>query len=481
MNHQENENQNPIFEEEEKTDPRPVEEEQSAWEKKEHDSSGFASFTEPPRNEGVPVNTNSPYGWQQPYYSQQPYTPHFRKDFSESPLGKPPRKKRGAAVVVIALCLVFSIGILSIVALLASDTLNFNELFGSFSSSQAQGDSSENAQNTGSATLDLNNRPDNTNTTNEQGILNTVEIAAKLKPSVVGVSLYQSSLYNTPISSGSGIIMTSDGYIITNAHVVSGGDSIEVQLDDGEQLAAKLIGMDLRTDLAVIKIEKTGLSAAKFGNSDQLKVGEDVVAIGNPSGLYGTVTKGIISKVDGTITTESGSIISILQTDAAINPGNSGGPLIDMYGNIVGINSAKIAQVGVENIGFAIPISKAKPIIDELIKYTYVRNRVRLGVLFQPISQTQAEYNNLPMGILVISLDKNCDIYNKGILANDIITKIDGISIKGSEDVLKILENKKPNDKVTLTVFRRSRPNKDTTFDVSVTLSEDKGTTDFDE
>ena len=229
--------------------------------------------------------------------------------------------------------------------------------------------------------IDQQNKPeDNVPDTTEDGLLTPAGIYKKCAPSVVGIITYGSSA----TAQGSGIILSENGYIITNAHVVSGGEKFEVVLQNGDSYDATVIGTDNQSDLALLKMQNPpeGLVAATFGNSDELEVGEMVVAIGNPGGLAlaSTQTVGYISAVQRTITTELGYTMVCIQADAAINPGNSGGPLINTYGQVVGITSSKLVEEGYEGIGFSIPINTALPILDDLMQHGRVTGRAQLGI-----------------------------------------------------------------------------------------------------
>ncbi|MEG1993922.1 MAG: trypsin-like peptidase domain-containing protein, partial [Oscillospiraceae bacterium] len=255
-----------------------------------------------------------------------------------------------------------------------------------------------------SPSLYLNDKPaENVDFVSPDGKLTTEQIYSKVSPSVVGIVSYRQSgnLFSAKMGEGSGIVMRADGYIITNAHVIDGADGFKVVLSNGEEYAGVVVGKDLDTDLAVIKIEAHDLTFAEFGNSQQVNIGEKVVAIGNPSGLQlaGTTTQGIISSKDRPVTTENGITVNCLQTDAAINPGNSGGALVNEYGQVIGITSSKISSVDYEGIGFAIPISDAQPIINDIIDYGYVKGRVKIGVTLEPIDEILASMNNVPTGL----------------------------------------------------------------------------------
>ena len=315
------------------------------------------------------------------------------------------------------------------------------------------------------------------------GKLTTTQIHEKVRPSVVGILNYSAENSLTADSSGSGIIVSSDGYILTNAHVISGAANLVVVLDNNEEYAAQLIGSDVSTDLAVIKIDAENLTAAELGDSDQLKVGEPVVAIGNPAGLNlaGSTTRGIVSGLDRTIsvTLETGESISmeVIQTDAAINPGNSGGPLINEYGQVIGINSSRLSSSSYDGIGFAIPVNDALPVLEDLIQYGYVTGRVKLGITYYPISEVVGAMSGYTPGLLVYSVDVTMDVYAKGLRAGDIITEMDGKSVTSKEAIKTILDGKKPGDTLKITFVRGSSDNQ-ASYSVDVTLGEDTGNSD---
>lgn len=315
------------------------------------------------------------------------------------------------------------------------------------------------------------------------GKLTTAQVYEKVRPSVVGILNYTAENPLTASSSGSGIILSRDGYILTNAHVIGGAANLVVVLDNNEEYAAQLVGSDTSTDLAVIKIDTENLTAAELGDSEQLQVGEKVIAIGNPAGLNlaGSTTQGIVSGLDRTIsvTLDSGESISmeVIQTDAAINPGNSGGPLINEYGQVIGINSSRLSSSSYDGIGFAIPINDALPVVEDLIQYGYVTGRVKLGITYYPISEVVAAMSGYTPGLLVYSVDTSMDVYAKGIRAGDIITEMDGQPVTSKDDIQLVLENKRPGDTIDLT-FVRSSSSGSATYTVTVTLAEDTGNTD---
>ena len=256
-----------------------------------------------------------------------------------------------------------------------------------------------------------------------------------------------------PRGVGSGFILTADGFVMTNAHVVEGADEVIVTLTDKREFKAKIIGSDKRTDVAVVKIEATGLPAVKIGDISRLKVGEWVMAIGSPFGLDNTVTAGIVSAKQR----DTGDYLSFIQTDVAINPGNSGGPLINMRGEVVGINSQIYSRSGgFQGISFAIPIDEAARVSDQLRTSGKV-TRGRIGVQIDQVSKEIAESIGLgkPQGALVRGIESGAPAEKAGIEAGDIITKFDGRMIEKATDLPRMVGNVKPGTKAVVTVFRR--------------------------
>lgn len=261
-------------------------------------------------------------------------------------------------------------------------------------------------------------------------------------------------------ATGTGIIMSADGYIITNHHVIEGAQAISVLTHDDQEYSASLIGSDETSDLAVLKIEASGLQAAQFGDSSVLQVGDTVVAIGDPLGvtLRGTMTDGIISAINRDLTVNDRTM-TLIQTNAALNNGNSGGPLINCYGQVIGINTMKMSNyyssaASVEGIGFAIPIDTAKPIIDELIEKGYVSGRPAIGIDGETLPATYRIYYRLPEGIYVTRVYASSDAAAKGISEGDIITAINDTQVS-SMDQLNVVKNQfSAGDTVTLTVYR---------------------------
>ena len=269
----------------------------------------------------------------------------------------------------------------------------------------------------------------------------------------------------TPRGVGSGFILTADGFVMTNAHVVDGADEVLVTLPDKREFKAKIIGADKRTDVAVVKIEATGLPAVKVGDVSRLKVGEWVMAIGSPFGLENTVTAGIVSAKQR----DTGDYLPFIQTDVAINPGNSGGPLINMRGEVVGINSQIYSRSGgFMGISFAIPMDEAVRVSEQLRTSGRV-SRGRIGVQIDQVTKDVAESIGLgkPQGALVRGVEAGSPAEKAGVEAGDIITKFEGKTIEKSGDLPRIVGAVKPGTKSSLTVFRRGA-----TKELSVVIAE---------
>jgi serine protease Do len=268
-----------------------------------------------------------------------------------------------------------------------------------------------------------------------------------------------------PRGVGSGFILTADGFIMTNAHVVDGADEVIVTLTDKREFKAKIIGTDKRSDVAVVKIEATGLPAVKVGDVGRLRVGEWVMAIGSPFGLENSVTAGIVSAKQR----DTGDYLPFIQTDVAINPGNSGGPLINMRGEVVGINSQIYSRSGgFMGISFAIPMDEAVRVSDQLRNSGRV-SRGRIGVTIEPVGKELAESIGLgkPSGALVRAVESGSPADKAGIEGGDIITRFDGKTIEKSSDLPRMVGGTKPGTKSTLTVFRRGA-----TKELSITIAE---------
>ena len=310
----------------------------------------------------------------------------------------------------------------------------------------------------------------------EKTELSTEEIAKRVGPSIVGISCTtQTQSYfgvQTGTSSGSGIIISADGNIMTNYHVISGGTNIKVKLNTGNEYDATVIGGDEKTDVAVIKIKANEeLHVAALGNSDEVEVGSKAVAIGNPlaSELFGTVTQGVISGVNRTITVGQREM-NLIQTDAAISPGNSGGALINKYGEVIGINSVKLVSDNAEGLGFAIPINEASTIVKDLIDYGYVKGRPVISVRVREITKELAYYNNLLIdhGLYIMSVSEGSSAEKAGLVRGDIIVKFDGKTVNSSTEMNKLRDKHKAGDTVSITFMRGTQEKT-----VNLTLSED--------
>lgn len=299
----------------------------------------------------------------------------------------------------------------------------------------------------------------------------------KVSDSVVGIVGYTDEITTVENSAtqGSGIILTSDGYVVTNAHVIGNSKTaylLQVVTSDGKSYNAGVVGYDSRTDIAVLKMDDAkDLKAAAFGNSENIELGEDIIVVGNPGGLdyQNSITKGIVSAVDRKMS--STSLVKYIQTDAAINPGNSGGPIVNLYGQVVGIATAKIVSEKYEGMGFAIPSATAKDIIDTLMKKGYVEGRVKIGITGSNVSSDVASAYGIPMGIMVDEISKDGPCYGTELKKDDIITGVDDKEIQSFSDIYEILETHKPGDKIVIKYYRMSDQS---TGEVEVTLAEDK-------
>lgn len=324
----------------------------------------------------------------------------------------------------------------------------------------------------------------------------------RVSSSCVGVILYSTgnSLFSSGNSAsqsniagqGSGIIMGENSdktktYIVTCAHVISSasssGHKVVVQDYTGEQYDATVVGYDSKTDLGVLAISKTGLKAASFGDSSKIKIGETIYAIGNPGGteFFGSFTKGMVSAIDRSVSSEIGYDMKCIQHDAAINPGNSGGALINSRGQIIGINSSKIASTEYEGMGFAIPISSAQDIINDIIANGYVTNRPKLGIKYSPASSYQqyamvVQIKGLPSGSLIIAeIDPDGAFKGTKAQVGDLITAVNGEKMDSADVLLDKIEKGKVGDKLTITLCRINENYEINEFNVTVTLVEDTG------
>lgn len=318
---------------------------------------------------------------------------------------------------------------------------------------------------------------------NQDGLIRTAlgkgssvtEIAKKAGPSIVGIRMtflnpqsryFDEELGRGKSAEGSGVIVSKDGYIMTNYHVVEYADPknksknviLDVFLPDKRQVKANFVGGDRKNDLAVIKVDLNDLPVAELGDSSQLEVGELAVAIGNPLGMEfaGSVTVGVISALNRTIQMED-KTLNLIQTDAAINPGNSGGALVNSHSQVIGINTVKISIAGVEGLGFSIPINDAKPIIDQLIMFGYVKGRPLIGIAGKDITETIARYYHLPVGIFILEVTPGSGADKAGIKKGDILISLADKEVKTMQDLDNIKKDYKAGDTVNVTVIREKQ------------------------
>jgi len=421
----------------------------------------YQQYQQPNRPPVQPGYPNSSAGWNFEGYEQKTATPPKKKNIALRIVG-----------IIVAICI--SLGVLSIagIGIVTAVLAGVGE-----GNSNGVSSSHLNAAS-GLEITDVPSEDEPEVVVGEK--LTPTQVAEKVLPSIVGVVNYARVTSNgvsgyQVAGQGSGIIFDKDGYIVTNYHVVEDAAKVKVVLSCGEGYDAEIVASDPKSDLSVLKIDATvELVAAEFGNSNQAKVGETVFAVGNPGGLElaGSFTGGYISATNRLIRGESGYSMNCLQTDAAISPGNSGGALVNLYGQVIGINSSKIADTDYEGIGFAISISEAVPIISDLLEFGYVKGRVKLGITYRFVDEVEAEFNNIEQGLLVYTVDEFCDVFKKGLEAGDLITKVDGQAIRTENQIIEYLKGKKPGDQITLTIFRKTGVGKKT-FDITVTLYSD--------
>ena len=318
------------------------------------------------------------------------------------------------------------------------------------------------------AKLDLASKPKNTDASSPAGVYSMIN------ESVVGIRVYNS---NGLMSDASGVVYTEDGYIITNDHIYAdiGAAKFKIFTYDGTQYDAEYVAGDAISDLAVLKItSNVKLKAATFGNSDELVCGEDVVAVGRPSDAteYSSITSGIISLTRRRVQTTTSYSASLIQTDSAINPGSSGGALVNMYGQVIGITSSKVAGAEYDDIGFAIPSVTVKRVVSQLVKEGKVVDRAKLGISYTEVDSVTAAINgNDITGLYVAEVSEDSDIYGK-VSAGDIITQINGIQITSDEIVLDIIEDSRAGDTITLSVYTKNASTADYTVKLKANVGE---------
>ena len=448
------------------------------------------------------VNHPMPYSAQSydRSYPRNPY-PSYRRGYEVSgngydptpmpPVPPPKKNNSGVKVALWSVCSVLGIIAVAVVLFLVQST-TYDKNISQESSRSGESPYSK-AEHSYSADTSLPDAPSvgadengpqvstHNTSTNRESSSAAGKAYQKASDSVVCISSYHAGSDYTITASGegSGIIITADGYIATNSHVVNDSKTtgVMITLTDGRQYLGTIIGIDRKTDLAVIKIDASDLKAAEFSNSDDVLVGDDAYAIGNPGGseFSNSLTVGTISAVNRILSTNG--YVKYIQTDAAINPGNSGGALINSEGFVIGINSSKLVATDFEGMGFAIPSNTAVDVINKIIKYGYVNDRGTLGIEGKTATLYSSKVNNIPQGMIITRIASDSPLNDTKARANDIITAINGTDIKNINEFVDILKNYKPGDKVTLSLFRSSEKSGGTavTFDVEVVLMADTG------
>ena len=394
-----------------------------------------------------------------------------------------PPKNRGGLIALLLILLIFLCGIITVLGILNIKLTHKlqsrqEELSISFTIAQTEPEQTlaaqiqeTIAQDNQTATFDLQQTPKGIENYPAEGGLSLQEIYEQNIPSVVSISCTLTG----GTASGTGVIFSDSGYIVTNAHVVDGAVSVSAQLTDNRVFSARIIGCDEISDLAVLHIDADNLIPARFGDSSVLRVGDTVVAIGDPLGVKfrGTYTNGIISAINRDVDVESHTM-TLIQTNAALNSGNSGGPLINCYGQVIGINTMKIGaftdSAGVEGLGFAIPSATVKQIVDQLITQGYVSGRPTLGLEGDSLSVFYQHYYRLPAGLYITQVDRGSDAYAKGIESGDILMSVGTQRVTTLNDMKSAVYSYQVGDTVDVVIYRDGQQ-----YRVSLTLGEDKG------
>ena len=398
---------------------------------------------------------NSPYETCQPSRQEYHYQPQTEPPVKPQKVKKP-RKPVGKKILAAVLAIALVAG--SCMATASVMSRRFNNMIQDMVQTHAEEIS------------ELRDEIDNLST-NRGGValptdgsaMTPAQLYASQVNSVVAISTTIQSGYGSGQSSGSGFILTEDGYVITNFHVVEDATAINVVMHDGTEYSAELVGKDSNNDLAVLKIDAAGLPAVALGSSRDLVIGDMVVAIGNPLGeLASTQTVGYVSGIDREVST-SGSIttISMIQTDAAINPGNSGGPLFNMYGQVIGITTAKYSGTtgsgaSIEGIGFAIPIDDVEPLIDDLIDYGYVTGAY-MAVTVQDVDKEAADMYGLPTGAYIVSVEKDGAADRAGIQPKDIVIGLDDHKVSNITELTRALRDYRAGDTAAVKLVRSGK------------------------
>lgn len=451
---------------------------------------GFSSYTTSPNQENT-QESNRQYGQQ---YGQQrrPYdasgvngndngfgSRQYAQTNYASPNAAPKKKNNkntGKTVFAIIICLCIIVASIGIGSALMSDDNDVTNV--------TQGDS----QNNSAAVPGVEQSPVSASEYSGSGSMTAEQVYKAVKNINVGIVVYSN---NQKAGEGSGIVVGADStntytYVLTAAHVISSDYSVIVKFNDETEVDAEIVGYDTKTDVGVLRVKKTGYKGATFGDSSKLSVGQTVYAIGNPGGsqFFGTFTDGKVTAIDRPVTTSSTSAYDLpcIQHNAAINPGNSGGALVNEYGQVIGLNSSKIADTDYEGMGFSVPINTVLSIYNDIVSHGYVTNRPMLGITYYAVSSDYtysaiAWRNNLPYGSVVIkTINQNSDLANKNVQSGDIITAVNGTKLDTTDVLLEAIEKSSVGDTLTLSICRlNNNGSVNSTFDVKVTLVEDKG------
>ena len=406
----------------------------------------------------------------------------WEQDSYETGSTKPP-KNRGGLLCILLVAVVLLGGITSALGIMnirlfrqinengeQSASVSFNEgTLGNVDPSQVPPTDVPTAPSS-DVVVDIRPAPDGVENVPQTGGLSYQQIYDKAIDSVVSITCRMAN----GTSTGTGVVLSADGYIVTNCHVVEGAQSVSVLLTDNRQLSAYVIGADAVSDLAVLYVKAQDLTPAEFGDSDSLRVGDAVAAIGDPLGAEFRGTDGIVSAINRNVSTQ-GRTMTLIQTNAALNSGNSGGPLLNCYGQVVGINTMKISafvdQAGVEGIGFAIPSTTVKDVVGQLIAQGYVSGRPSLGITGDTVSQLEQRLYRLPPGVLVEKVEDGSCADKAGIVAGDVIQYANKTMLQSAEDLNDLLYGLSAGDTLELTVYRY-RTGKQ--FSVTVKLDEAK-------
>ena len=414
---------------------------------------------------------------------------HNYPDWDDSVYGTGPTdppKNRGALVALMLILIIFLCGIVTMLSLLnirlfqelKTDKQEHQELAISFTTEPTEKVMEQTvttespapaAVSAPSATMNLQAAPKGIDNIPQSGGLSLQEIYTRNIPSVVSITCQGSR----SASSGTGVVLSTDGYIVTNAHVVENANTVSVQLTDERSFTARLVGCDDISDLAVLRIDCTDLTPAQFGDSTTLRVGDTVVAIGDPLGaaFRGTYTNGIVSAINRDVDV-NGRTMTLIQTNAALNSGNSGGPLINCYGQVVGINTMKIGAftdtAGVEGLGFAIPSTQVKEIVDQIVSQGYVSGRPTLGITGESLSTFYQHYYRMPAGLYITEVDAGSDAEKKGIQEGDMLLYLEDTRVTSMDDLKTAVYDCEVGQTVEVIIYHRGQQ-----YKLELTLSED--------